>query len=243
MRVLLIGDIHSNLEALRQVLDHAHDNGGFHSVWCLGDIVGYGPDPIACLDIIRDLTPTVVAGNHDRAAAGLIPIDTFNEYAAEACRWTTRSLDQGHIDYLKALPLSHTEGSFTMVHGSLRDPVWEYLVDQQAALATFGLLETGRCLVAHSHIPFVCRESEDGPQFERLPEGVATPLGQGRTIVNPGSVGQPRDGDPRAAYILLDTGLATVTLHRISYDIPTTQEKMARADLPAPLIDRLSLGR
>ena len=238
MATLIIGDIHSNLEAFQSVLDHA----GFQEVWCLGDIVGYGPDPGACLDLLMDHSPTAVAGNHDRAAVGLLSLETFNHYAAEACRWTTSNLSEAQQAYLRELPLVLNKDPFTLVHGSLRDPVWEYLVHQEAALGTFRLLETQRCLVAHSHIPFVCRESNQHPLFEPLPEGVALPLGEDHVIINPGSVGQPRDGDARAAYVLYDADAETVTLHRVSYDIAATQEKMARAGLPEPLITRLAAG-
>ena len=242
MATLIIGDIHGNMEAFQAILDHAGDHGGFQEVWSLGDIVGYGPDPGACLDLLLDHSPIAVAGNHDRAAVGLLGLETFSHYAAEACRWTASNLSEAQQSYLRELPLVLTRGAFTLVHGSLRDPVWEYLVHPEAAQTTFGLLETQRCLVAHSHIPFVCREGTQRPLFERLPEVVALPLGQGHVIINPGSVGQPRDGDPRAAYVLYDADADTVTLHRVSYDIAVTQEKMARAGLPEPLITRLAAG-
>ena len=242
MNILIIGDIHSNLEAFQAVLDDAR-NQGFEAVWCLGDIVGYGPDPGACLDLLLDYSPLAIVGNHDRAAVGLLALDTFNNYAAEACRWTASNLSEAQKDYLRELPLVRTEETFTLVHGSLREPVWEYLVHEEAALATLGLLRTDHCLVAHSHLPFMCRESHGRPLFEHLPEDVAVSLGQSRVIINPGSVGQPRDGDPRAAYILYDTDAGTISLHRVRYDVPATQEKMTRAGLPAPLIARLAVGR
>jgi len=242
MKVLVIGDIHGNLEAFQSVLTHAASNGGFHAIWCLGDVVGYGPDPGPCLDLLQEHSPTVVAGNHDRASVGLLGLEEFNYYAAEACRWTAARLSETQKTYLMRLPLVFHQEPFTLVHGSLRDPVWEYLVDAEAARATFALLETRHCLVAHSHIPFVCL-GEELPDFERLPVGVAVRLGETRVIVNPGSVGQPRDGDPRAAYILYDTDGGTITLQRVEYDIPATQKKMAAAGLPHPLISRLAVGR
>lgn len=242
MKVLIVGDVHSNLEAFQAVLSHATHNGGFEALWCLGDVVGYGPDPGACLDLLREHSPLVIAGNHDRAAVGLLDLETFNPQAAQACLWTARQLSETHKGYLRELPLVLTQGDFTLVHGSLRDPVWEYLLDQEAAQATFGLLQTLRCLVAHSHIPFLCQERDPFPSFRRIPEGVVTPLGEGRLIINPGSVGQPRDGDPRASYILYDAHSHSVVLHRVSYDIPATQEKMAEAGLPLPLITRLAVG-
>ena len=243
MKVLVMGDIHSNLEAFQAVLAHAESNGGFHAIWCLGDVVGYGPDPGPCLALLQQYSPTVVAGNHDRASVGLLGLEEFNYYAAEACRWTSASLSGPQRDYLTELPLVSHQEPFTLVHGSLRDPVWEYLVDAEAARATFALLTTRHCLVAHSHIPFVCLEREGLPGFERLPVGAAVALGETRVVVNPGSVGQPRDGDPRAAYILYDTDAGTITHQRVEYDIPATQKKMAAAGLSYPLIARLAVGR
>lgn len=243
MNVLILGDIHANLEAFYAVLDHATRTGGFHAVWCLGDVVGYGPDPGACVDLLQEQSHVTVAGNHDRAAVGLLGLEEFNHYAAEASRWTASNISETQTAYLQGLPLVLTRDPFTLVHGSLRDPVWEYLLDAEAAQATLALLQTRYCLVAHSHIPFLCREGTQFPLFERLPEGKAVPLEQGRVVVNPGSVGQPRDGDPRAAYILYDGDAGSVTLHRVEYDIPATQRKMAEARLPLPLITRLPLGR
>ncbi|MFC1935931.1 metallophosphoesterase family protein [Chloroflexota bacterium] len=242
MNILVIGDIHGNVEAFQAVLDHAGSQ-GFQQVWCLGDIVGYGPDPGACLDLLSGYSPLTVAGNHDLAAVGLLAMETFNYYAAEACRWTARNLSKSQKAYLQELPLVQTQETFTLVHGSLRDPVWEYLVHEEAAVANFQLLSTLCCLVAHSHIPFVCRENDQRTLFECLPEGVVVPLNRSRVVINPGSVGQPRDGDPRAAYILYDVDAGTIVLHRVSYDIPATQEKMARTGLPTPLIVRLAMGR
>ncbi|MEE8443656.1 MAG: metallophosphoesterase family protein [Dehalococcoidia bacterium] len=243
MNVLIVGDIHGNLEALQEVLGDAERHGGFQALWCLGDIVGYGPDPGPCLDLIRGLSPVVVAGNHDRAAAGLLKLETFNSYAAEACRWTTDSLSQEQIAYLKALPLVQTQGAATLVHGSLRSPDWEYLVHEEAAVATFALLPTNHCFVGHSHVPFLCREAASRAMFEPLIEGAPVPIDQDRVILNPGSVGQPRDRDVRASYALYDTDAGTVVHRRVAYDIPAIQEKMTRAGLPTPLITRLAVAQ
>ena len=242
MRILIVGDIHSNLEAFQSVLNHAEGQGSFQKVWCLGDTVGYGPDPGPCIDLLLQHTPLNVAGNHDHGSVGLVSLDAFNPYAAFACRWTALNLSEEQKAYLKNLPLTQTEEAFTMAHGSLRDPIWEYLLDQEAATATFHLLKTLRCLVAHSHIPFICVDAPRGPAFLPLPEGKPMPLKDQRIILNPGSVGQPRDGDPRASYVMYDDSTQSVTLHRVEYDIPATQEKMAHAKLPEPLITRLALG-
>lgn len=243
MRTLILGDIHSNLEALQAVLQDAETHGGFHQTWCLGDTVGYGPDPGPCLDLLRQCASLTVAGNHDHGSTGLLDLETFNPNAASACRWTAQNLSPEHCAYLKGLPLIASEAPFTLVHGSLRDPLWEYLVNAEAASATFQLLHTPCCLVSHSHVSFLCARSPRGAAFRRPPENQQVSLGNQPLILNPGSVGQPRDGDPRASYILYDDATQSVVFYRVAYDIPTTQKKMAAAGLPQPLIDRLSLGR
>ncbi len=243
MRILILGDIHSNLEAFQAVLRHAEGQGGFEMVWCLGDTVGYGPDPGACIDLLRQYAPLNVAGNHDYGAVGLADLKVFSENAALACRWTGGQLSEGHKAYLKSLPKVLTQEVFTLVHGSLRDPLWEYLVDTETASATFDLLKTKRCLVSHSHVPFLCQETARGPAFFVLAEGKEKAAPTERIILNPGAVGQPRDGDPRASYVLLDDSVQSITHHRVEYDIPITQQKMAKAGLPESLIRRLEGGQ
>ncbi|MBI4198952.1 MAG: metallophosphoesterase family protein [Chloroflexi bacterium] len=243
MQVLIVGDIHGNLEAFQSVLEDARKAGGVGEVWCLGDTVGYGPDPGPCLELLQGPGHCTVAGNHDRAAVGLLDLDAFNPAAAEACRWTAQQLTAAQRGFLRELPLVTRTGDFTLVHGSLQDPVWEYLLTEEAALATFQRLETRYCLVSHSHLPFLCRRQGEGAWFERLTVGSAVSLGDGPIILNPGSVGQPRDGDPRAAYVLCDPEAGTAELRRVPYAIEKTQEKMARAGLPSWLIARLSVGR
>lgn len=243
MRILILGDIHSNLEAFQAVLRHAESSGGFDHLWCLGDTVGYGPDPGPCIDLLCQYGPLTVAGNHDHAVVGLADVELFTPYAAESCRWTARNLTQEQQTYLRGLPLTLAEGPFTLVHGSLRDPLWEYLVYPEEADATFRLLKTRRCLVSHSHVSFLALEQPGEPSFYRLPEALPYALADQRLILNPGSVGQPRDGDPRASYVLYDDGDQSVTLHRVEYDIPKTQRKMTLAGLPQPLITRLALGQ
>ncbi len=242
MRILILGDVHGNLEALQAVLRHAEGQEGFEAMWCLGDTVGYGPDPGPCLDLLAQHAPLNVAGNHDYGAVGMADLAAFNDNAALACRWTAAQLSEAHKAYLKSLPTTLVHQGFTMAHGSLRDPIWEYLVTREAASATFQLLQTRRCLVSHSHVPFLCQETARGPDFGLLREGVSQEMPAQRLILNPGSVGQPRDGDPRASYLLLNDATQSVTLHRVAYDIPVTQKKMAMAGLPEALIRRLALG-
>ena len=242
MRALIVSDIHSNLEALTAVIDDANGSGGFDEVWALGDLVGYGPDPVAVIELLRRHDAQCVAGNHDLTASGKMGVEQFNGYAAEAARWTTGQLGRKDVEYLRGLPLRLEMHGFTAVHGSPRDPVWEYVVNSAAALAAFEDIETRLCLVGHSHVPFVCRLEGGAPAF-RLATGRPEDLSDGRAIVNPGSVGQPRDGDPRASYAVYDSDTGTVTHRRVEYNIAATQRKMHERGLPDYLAERLSYGR
>ena len=243
MRALIVSDIHSNLEAIRAVVADAETKGGFDEVWCLGDSVGYGPNPIECIDLLCSYPGACVAGNHDQAAVGTTSTFDFNPLAAAACHWTASQLPLQQADFLRSLPEVVQRDAFTLVHGSLRDPTREYLLDSEAAMATFRLLETQFCAVGHSHIPFICRELENRCLFDPFPEGEALALGEERWIINPGGVGQPRDGDPRPSYALYASKEGTIERHRVTYNIGATQEKMRQAGLPSPLIERLNYGR
>ncbi len=242
MRSLLVSDIHSNLEALEAVLADAGWRGGFDRIWCLGDMVGYGPDPSACIGRLREFDLAAVAGNHDYAASGLIDAADFNGAAFTAIRWTAGRLSPDEVRFLSGLPTTCVEPPFTLVHGSLRAPIVEYLLHPTQAIATFELLQTEFCAVGHSHYPFICRENGGIPMFLPLPEAGSAPLADGRCIVNPGSVGQPRDRDRRASYAVFDSDANSVEHYRVEYDIPATQRKMRVAGLPEYLIDRLGRG-
>ena len=243
MRALILSDIHSNLEALQSVIDHASSNGGFLQIWQLGDLVGYGPDPAGCLDLLRGYDHIGVAGNHDMAAVGRLGLEQFNAYAAAAIRWTTTQLSDDQIDYLHKLPLKLETNDFMAVHGSPRDPIWEYLVSTATATVNFGHFSTRRCLVGHSHLPFLCKLKGDRAEFLDFPLNLPIALGDDRYIINPGSVGQPRDGMPTASYSVYDSDMGTITHQRAAYDIPATQQKMRERGLPWYLIDRLAKGR
>ena len=246
MRVAIVADVHSNLEALEAVLRHAEGEGALEQVWCLGDIVGYGPDPGACLALLRRYSLSCVPGNHDLAAIGLLPTDDFNPDAAAANAWTARQLAPDERLYLESLPHVIRQGDFTLVHGSLRWPIWEYLYSSEVAQAHLQRQETPFSLVGHTHVPLLVVEDERSPercQMCYLEDDTAFELGDRRLIINPGGVGQPRDGDPRAAYAVYDDEALTITLHRLEYDIAATQQKMAAAGLPRWLIQRLNLGR
>ena len=243
MRVLIVSDIHSNLEAFQSVLSDAESRGGFDQVWSLGDLVGYGPDPGACIDLLRQYDSSSVAGNHDLAAVGKLSTEAFNAHAAEANHWTATQLTEEQAGYLGGLPLKIDVDEFTIVHGSPRDPIWEYVVSTATAVASFLHFDTNWCLVGHSHIPFICRPQEDGAAFLEFPLDTPFALGTDRLIINPGGVGQPRDGDPRASYAIFDSDAGAVFHYRVEYDIPKTQEKMRSHGLPEFLADRLSSGR
>lgn len=247
MRALIASDVHSNLEALQSVMADADARGGFDEIWSLGDLVGYGPDPAACVDALWGRPHRAVAGNHDLAAIGKISLDRFNAYAASANRWTAAQLSAEQAEFIAAQPLTLEADEFTLVHGSPRDPLWEYVVNARAAMACFTHMQTDWCLLGHSHIPFICRPTgsggADGAEFFRFPLDAPVALGSEMLIVNPGSVGQPRDGDPRASYAVYDDGAQTIAHYRVAYDIAATQAKMRRAGLPQYLIDRLAVGR
>ena len=186
-----------------------------------------------------------VAGNHDHAAVGLIDASDFNDAAKAATRWTVGQVDSEQRDFLSSLPFVSLQDPFTLVHGSLRDPIVKYLLDRNSAVGTLDLMETSYCLVGHSHIPFVCCEAPESPRepdFTDFPEDVSVALSAERRIINPGSVGQPRDRDPRPSYALYDSETASIQRHRVTYEIAKTQKKMKAAGLPGHLIDRLDHG-
>jgi diadenosine tetraphosphatase ApaH/serine/threonine PP2A family protein phosphatase len=241
MRAAIVSDVHSNLAALRAVLGHS---GAIDAVWCLGDIVGYGPQPNECIALLREHAGFAVSGNHDLAASGGMGVEEFNDAAAAAALWTADQLSHESLTYLRELPPVVTDGDFTMVHGSLRWPVWEYLLSSEQAQAQFELQSTPYSLVGHSHLPFVFREDPSlPPAMARKASGDRTPLDSNRLIINPGSVGQPRDGDARAGYALYDSASGAVTHHRVEYDVEATQAAMRAASLPVWLIERLSHGQ
>ena len=240
MKTLLLADIHSNLEALEAIFA---DCGSFDQIWCMGDVVGYGPDPVKVLEVLRSHDFRCVSGNHDAAVAGVLSVEEFNHAAAWAARWTTQQLGSEQLAFLRELPLTLEEGPFTLVHGSLRAALWEYLVSVEAAAASLALLNTSYCLVGHSHLPFICREQMgSAPRFTEFPEREPMLLGEERWVVNPGGVGQPRDGDSRSSYAIYNTEEGTIERRRVVYDISKTQRKMELAGHPESLIRRLELG-
>jgi predicted phosphodiesterase len=244
MRYAIISDVHSNLTAFQAVLQDIEARGGFERIWCLGDIVGYGPDPKECIELLRQNDHICVAGNHDWGAIGKIDVDDFNSEAAAACRWTGQQLDQQEVDYLANLPLVTSEGDFTLAHGSPREPIWEYLVSTHVARFSFNYFQTKFCLVGHSHVPMVFELlAPDGDCLvHEFPMGTPLTLDSNRLIINPGGVGQPRDSDPRASYAIYDSDQGLIWHHRVAYDISSTQQRMREYGLPYGLAARLSHG-
>lgn len=244
MRVLVISDVHSNIDALHAVLGHAQREGGFDAVWCTGDIVGYGPDPGPVLDALAVLGARCVCGNHDLAACGRMGVEEFNPVAADAALWTKGALNDSERATLERLPLTLIEEQVTLVHGSLREPEWEYLLDHDAASAQFALQTTDVSIVGHSHLQFICIEQPgDRPRFHYASDGEDIILDGRRVILNAGSVGQPRDGDPRAGYMLLDTSTRVAGWRRVPYDIDRVRARIDATGLPRVLGARLYEGR
>jgi predicted phosphodiesterase len=241
MRVAVLSDIHSNLVALDTVLASI---GTVDAIWHLGDIVGYGPEPVAAIGRLREVGAIGVRGNHDDAAAGGSTIDSFNPDGYAAMLWTRDRIGDPERAYLAALPetLVPAGTDFTLAHGSPRDPIWEYLVSQEAAEENLAAFATPWCLVGHSHLPLVFRQYRGHMGSALVESGSQLALDDGRLILNPGSVGQPRDGNPEASYLILDTSAGRVTWHRIAYDIAATQAAMLAAGLPPSLARRLSFG-
>jgi predicted phosphodiesterase len=242
MRSAIVADIHSNLAALTAVLDDIERRGGVEEVWCLGDIVGYGPDPHQCIELLRQHNHVCVAGNHDWAAIGKIDTSTFNPDAAAASHWTVQQLSPEDVRYLESLALVIERGDFTLVHGSPRDPIWEYLLSTSDARQNLANFETQVCFIGHSHVPLVFECGRDACILSEFqPDGMLA-LARNRLIINPGGVGQPRDGDPRASYAIYDGDARLVTHYRVPYDIGAAQARMIEHGLPSRLVARLSYG-
>lgn len=242
MRILLLSDIHANLVALETVLRNAGD---FDQIWCLGDVVGYGPEPNACIETLRAYNNLVcVAGNHDWAMLDKVDLEEFNPDARRAVLWTRDQLDVQNLDWLHSLPDSFHTDHFTLTHGSPRYPIWEYVLTPATARVNFEYFDTQICFIGHTHVPVIYRYHDDDGTVtaEPLPEDIPVPLDDSRLMINPGSVGQPRDGDARAAFAILDFETMTLMHHRIEYNILATQLKMGQANLPMRLITRLSYG-
>ena len=247
MKYAIISDLHANLEALQAVLDDALPR--VDAVVCLGDIVGYNANPHECLRLVQETCAVVIAGNHDQAACGVRRYDDFNDWARQAMDWTRQQLSAVEVDYLQALPGSAPFGNgWLAAHGSPRDTD-EYLFDALGFEVAFDSLrrlrpEVRGCFVGHTHLPMIWECSSEGRMAQVRVESRTVALDPAcRYIVNPGSVGQPRNGNPLAAYAILDEAAATVELRRVPYDVAAAQEKIYDAMLPPLLAERLAIGR
>ncbi len=241
MRVAVISDIHGNLHALEAVLADV-DGEAVDETWCLGDIVGYGPRPNECCDLVRDRTSLSLCGNHDLAVLGALDVREFTGDAAAAVRWTNGVLGEGQRAWLGTLqPLAKREG-VDLFHASARDPVWEYVLSEYAALASLELTTSPLVVVGHSHVALAL--GWDGTEMigGLAPAGTSAELAGRRWLLNPGSVGQPRDGDPRAAWLLVDTSAGVGTFRRVEYPVARTQEEIRAEKLPEALAGRLAHG-
>jgi len=242
MRVAVVSDIHSNLHALEAVLA-AIDAEAPDELWCLGDLVGYGPRPNECCAAIAERADICLAGNHDLAVRGSIDLAEFHGDAGFAARWTREVLEpewQALLDRLEPEGAAH---GVALYHGSARDPIWEYVLSDEAALATFDLAGSPLVLVGHSHAALLVVQSITGLEGGLAAAGTEVEVGGVRALLNPGSVGQPRDGDPRAAYLLLDLDEQRASFRRVEYAIEQTQKEMREAGLPKLLADRLAIGQ
>ena len=239
MRVAVLSDIHANLVALDAVLGSL---GSVDAVWHLGDVVGYGPDPDGVVARLIEVGAVGVRGNHDAAAAGGDEIDWFNPDARAAMEWTRTRINEATRDWLAALPERHTQDGFGLVHGSPREPLWEYIVSIPIARANLALLTTDVGLYGHTHLPMVYAERDGAVEQIEPGDGSTFSLAGRRALVNPGSVGQPRDGIPTACHLVIDTDAERCTWHRTAYDIGAVQVAMRDAGLPDRLVERLSYG-
>jgi predicted phosphodiesterase len=244
MRIAVLSDIHSNLPALDAV---RADLSGVDEVWVLGDIVGYGPQPNEVIVALQEMGARSVLGNHDGAAIGGVDPAYFNPDARAAIEWTAKTIDDNARAYLATLPEVRRDGNLTAVHGSPRDPIWEYITSRGIAAANLEHFDTRLCFFGHTHIPVIYRIADGDVEAHPGLPGEVVRLDGARALLNPGSVGQPRDGLPDAAYAVLETGEGTeldaMTFHRVRYDIDRTQSLMREQGLPARLVERLRYGR
>ncbi|MFL5873533.1 MAG: metallophosphoesterase family protein [Solirubrobacterales bacterium] len=245
MRAAVISDIHSNRQALEAVLA-AVDEAGVDEIWCLGDLVGYGAEPDACTALVRERSTACLVGNHDLAVLGALDISTFSEAASAAVEWTRANVSEETLEFLATLDPVGSQQGIGLYHASPRDPIWEYVLSADQAEAGFEAQEERVGLIGHSHIAlFFVRPpgSRDYPQGAQASDGAELEIGEGNWLLNPGSVGQPRDGDPRAAWLELDTEAWTARYHRVEYDIEGAAAAIVAAGLPELLAERLAGGR
>ncbi|MBN1648845.1 MAG: metallophosphoesterase family protein [Spirochaetales bacterium] len=239
MRILIISDIHGNLEALERVLEISD---GVDAVWVLGDTVGYGPNPAECLALVRKHAEVILSGNHDMAAVGLLPVSGFNSQAARAVEYTRQLMNKEGLKFLSSLAPMLAGKNITLVHGSPTNPAFDYILDHNTALAAHRAITTEVCFFGHTHLPGCFYKKGKKYLWYRLDDNESIPLGNGNILFNPGSVGQPRDGDPRASFAIADTEAMTWTQKKAEYDVQAVQAKLQSISAPPFLISRLAKG-
>jgi predicted phosphodiesterase len=255
MRLAILSDIHANLPALEAVLGDI-DGAGVAELWCLGDVVGYGAQPDECTELVADRCALSLVGNHDLAVLGELDISSFSPAAAAAVRWTRETAREGTLDFLRKLEPADENRDVALYHASPRDPVWEYVLWPDQAAECIAVQAARVSLIGHSHValffvmgedrrPASARtaEPEEAARGAQAGSGTRLDLSEGRWLVNPGSVGQPRDGDPRAAWLELDTDSWEATYHRVEYEIDRAAEAIEATDLPEHLARRLYVGQ
>ena len=243
MRLAIISDIHGNRQAFEAILD-AIEASDCDEMWCLGDLVGYGADPDACVDLARHHAAICLAGNHDLGVRGDLPLEEFSRGAALAALWTRETIGVQTREFLAGLEPANTEEEVGLYHASPRDPVWEYVLSPLQAELCLDAQEHRICLIGHSHVALsFSREDGQAATGQTRADDEELTLQSGEWLINPGSVGQPRDGDPRAAWLELDTGDWTATYHRVEYDIAGAAAAIRAARLPDSLAERLEYGQ
>jgi len=242
MRYAIFADVHSNLEAYEAFLTDAKKE-SIDRCFCIGDIVGYGSDPIKCIELTRELKCPIVCGNHEHALTGKLSIDRFNQLAGESLLWTQERIDDSEKDYLNNIDCVYQEEGLTLVHGSLNDPPeFNYVTDRKTAHIALSLQDTYLCFIAHTHVPGLFYYTNDGDiDFKYAPKIVLKE--EDRFLINVGSIGQPRDGDWRACYCIYDKSHGTIQFKRIEYDVKKASDKIIESGLPKRLADRILTGR
>ena len=246
MRVAAITDVHANLPALEAVLAEV-DAAGIEQIWCLGDVLGYGVEPDACADLIRERCNACLVGNHDLAVLGGLDVSSFSEAAATAVEWTRDNVAERTLDFLREQDPQGERCGIGLFHASPRDPVWEYVLSSEQAGAGMDANPRRIGLIGHSHVALFFTRPEGGNHGDsrgaQASDGALLDLSEGSWLINPGSVGQPRDGDPRAAWLEIDTEAETARFHRVPYEIERAAAPIAAAGLPSRLADRLYTGQ
>lgn len=243
MRVAIVSDVHANRHAFEAVLD-AVEAAGAEELWCLGDLVGYGAEPDACVALARRHAAVCLAGNHDLATCGRLPLDQFVRGAELSIEWTRETIAPEHVAWLATLEPQKLDEAADLYHASPRDPVWEYVLSPLQAELCIDRLEQRVACIGHSHMALQYSRADGAiASGGTCPAGTQLDVAEGRWLLNPGSVGQPRDGDPRAAWLLLDTSAWTVAFHRTEYDVAGAAAAIRAARLPDSLAERLSHGQ